>query len=60
MKLRSTLVAAGLLFSVTAAAETPPPLSDLDAYVQKVMAEWQVPGLAIAVVQDGKVVLARG
>ena len=60
MKLRSTLFAACLLFATAAAADTPAPLPDLDAYVQKVMVEWQVPGLAIAVVQDGKVVLARG
>lgn len=36
------------------------PLQGLDAYVQQVMHDWQVPGLAIAIVQDGKVVLARG
>ncbi|MGH8306701.1 MAG: serine hydrolase [Gammaproteobacteria bacterium] len=36
------------------------PLSDIDAYVQKIMQDWKVPGLAVAVVKDGKVVLARG
>ncbi len=36
------------------------PLQGLDAYVQQVMHDWHVPGLAIAVVKDGKVVLARG
>jgi CubicO group peptidase (beta-lactamase class C family) len=36
------------------------PLSDLDPYVQKIMADWKVPGLAVAVVKDGKLVLARG
>lgn len=39
---------------------TPPVLPGLDAYVQQVMHDWHVPGLAIAVVKDGKVVLARG
>ncbi|MGH8398282.1 MAG: serine hydrolase, partial [Gammaproteobacteria bacterium] len=29
-------------------------------YVQKIMQDWKVPGLAVAVVKDGKVVLARG
>jgi len=36
------------------------PLKDLDTYIHKVMKRWQVPGLAIAVVKDGKVVLSKG
>jgi CubicO group peptidase (beta-lactamase class C family) len=32
----------------------------LDAYVAAAMQKWEVPGLAIAVVKDGEVVLARG
>jgi CubicO group peptidase (beta-lactamase class C family) len=43
-----------------AAAAAQAPLADLDAYVHKAMAQWKVPGLAVAVVKDGKVVLARG
>ncbi|MGH8312131.1 MAG: serine hydrolase domain-containing protein, partial [Gammaproteobacteria bacterium] len=43
-----------------AAQPAPAPLADLDSYVQKIMHDWQVPGLAVAVVKDGKVVLARG
>ncbi|HWU75972.1 MAG TPA: serine hydrolase, partial [Rhodanobacter sp.] len=39
---------------------TPAALQGLDAYVQQVMHDWHVPGLAIAVVKDGKVVLVRG
>ncbi len=35
-------------------------LVGLDDYVEKAMTRWEVPGLAIAVVQDGKVVHARG
>ncbi|MBS0382942.1 MAG: serine hydrolase [Proteobacteria bacterium] len=38
----------------------PAPLQGLDTYVQQVMHDWQVPGLAIAIIKDGKVVLARG
>lgn len=34
--------------------------SDLDAYVSQVMGAFEVPGLALAVVKDGKVVLAKG
>lgn len=30
------------------------------AYVDRARADWQVPGVAVAVVRDGKVVLARG
>ncbi|TAN02586.1 MAG: serine hydrolase [Rhodanobacteraceae bacterium] len=41
-------------------AATPTALKGLDPYVQQVMRDWHVPGLAIAVVKDGKVVLARG
>ncbi|MDZ4669062.1 MAG: serine hydrolase [bacterium] len=32
----------------------------LDQYVQREMQRWQVPGLAIAIVKDGKVVLTKG
>ncbi|HKK08342.1 MAG TPA: serine hydrolase domain-containing protein, partial [Gemmatimonadota bacterium] len=42
------------------ATRTPSPLEGLDAYVRRVMDQWNVPGLAVAVVKDGKVVLSRG
>ena len=32
----------------------------MDAYVREAMQKWEVPGLAIAVVKDGEIVLARG
>jgi CubicO group peptidase (beta-lactamase class C family) len=35
-------------------------LDGLDEFIAEVMAEWRVPGLAIAVVEDGEVVLSRG
>lgn len=58
----------GLLFVIcisglscsTLASQPAAPLSDLDAYTLKIMADWKVPGLAVAVVKDGKLVLARG
>src|SRR5258705_11201025 len=34
-------------------------VSDLDHLAAEVMADWKVPGVALAVVQDGKVALAR-
>jgi CubicO group peptidase (beta-lactamase class C family) len=33
---------------------------DLDAYIEKAMTEWQVPGLAIAIVKDDKVIYNKG
>jgi CubicO group peptidase (beta-lactamase class C family) len=39
-------------------AAAPPP--DFDAYVAKVLSTFQVPGVAVAIVKDGKVVLAKG
>lgn len=36
------------------------PLAGLDTYIQRAMVEWQVPGLAIAVVRDDSVIYERG
>jgi CubicO group peptidase (beta-lactamase class C family) len=36
------------------------PLKGLDAYILKAMKDWQLPGLAVAVLKDDKVVLAKG
>lgn len=45
----------------TAIAQQPSFISDsLDHYIQKGMADWQIPGLAIAIVKDGKVVYMKG
>jgi len=35
-------------------------LQGFDPFVQKVLAEWKVPGLAVAVVQNGRMVYSRG
>ena len=53
---------AALLFScvVSLVASLPSALQDLDATVERAMKEFAVPGLAIAIVKDGEVVLARG
>lgn len=41
--------------------KTPRFLTDsLDAYIKKGMAEWRIPGLAIAIIQDGKVIVSKG
>ena len=48
-----------LIFSASARAQTAPP-SDLDSYVARVLKTFDVPGLSIAIVRDGKTVLAKG
>jgi CubicO group peptidase (beta-lactamase class C family) len=39
-------------------AQQAPP--GIDAYVEKVMSTFEVPGVAVTIVKDGKVVLAKG
>src|SRR5205807_3855040 len=36
------------------------PLKGLDEYIKKALMEWEVPGLALAIVKNDKVILARG
>jgi CubicO group peptidase (beta-lactamase class C family) len=54
------LVLATLLAPATSAQQAPPPLAGLDAWIEREMERWQIPGLAIAVVKDDSVVYARG
>ncbi|MCD4783936.1 MAG: serine hydrolase [Candidatus Eremiobacteraeota bacterium] len=51
-----------LSFSIATAetVKTSAELKDLDSYIEKTMKDWKIPGLAIAVVKDGKVVYAKG
>ncbi|HMQ04864.1 MAG TPA: serine hydrolase [Pyrinomonadaceae bacterium] len=48
-----------LIFAVVGFAQ-PAPLAGFDAYAEKAMRDWEVPGMAIAVVKDDKIVFARG
>jgi CubicO group peptidase (beta-lactamase class C family) len=59
MQSRQAGVALVLLLFATplAAGERFAPLDD---YVEAALKEWRVPGLAIAIVKEGKIVLARG
>src|SRR5690606_28341818 len=41
-------------------ATTPAPLAGLDTHVEAVRKRFDVPGIAVAVVKDGEVVLVRG
>lgn len=36
------------------------PLAGFDAYLARAVADWKVPGLAVAVVKDGRIVFAKG
>ncbi len=47
-----------LFISTPLAAQQPPP--KFDAYVRRVMETFSVPGLSVAIVKDGKVVMAQG
>ena len=51
-------LAAALAVPATLFAQQPPPA--FDRYVAQVMATFEVPGMAVAIVKDGHVVLARG
>jgi CubicO group peptidase (beta-lactamase class C family) len=55
--MKRLLILAVLLLATPAASQAPP---DLDTWVQRTMTAFQVPGLSLAVVKDGKVVAARG
>ncbi|HET7112608.1 MAG TPA: serine hydrolase [Pyrinomonadaceae bacterium] len=60
MKIRLVPVLLLLLIVQVAAAQQVAPEPDFDQYVEKAMKEWEVPGLAIAVVKDDKIVFAKG
>lgn len=49
-----------LCLGLPAAHDQPALSPDFDAYVEQVRAAFEVPGLAVAVVRDGQVVLAKG
>ncbi len=54
-------VFAGLASALSAQkAGAPAKLQDLDALAAEAMSDWKVPGVAIAIVQDGKVIYAKG
>jgi CubicO group peptidase (beta-lactamase class C family) len=53
----SVLLCAAYLLTASLAAQAPP---DLDAYVARAMQTFEVPGLAVSVVKDGKVIVAKG
>jgi CubicO group peptidase (beta-lactamase class C family) len=62
MPARSAAVAFVFLaaFGYAPAASQPAPLRGLDAYIEHAMRDWEVPGLALAVVRNDSVIYARG
>src|ERR1700749_4261832 len=64
MKIRRSyvclLIAIALLLTVLPALAQNAPPADLDAYVARAMQTYEVPGIAVAIVKDGKVVLQKG
>ena len=60
---RHRSAALGLLLILAPAAPAhaqSAPLTGLDAYIEGAMAQWDIPGLGIAVVRDDSVIYARG
>lgn len=53
-----------LLLSISSVAQKTNPVDnkvqEFEAYIKKAQQEWQVPGLAVAVVKDGRVLMAKG
>ena len=55
--MRALAFGALLLAAAPALAQWP---ADLDAYIEKARVDWDVPGLAVTVVKDGKLLVAKG
>jgi CubicO group peptidase (beta-lactamase class C family) len=49
-----------LLFSLVGVVSSQPLPKDFDAYVEQVLKTFNVPGVSVAIVKDGKVVLTKG
>src|SRR5262245_29339827 len=63
MKIKRIALLNILLFSLivaSRAAAQVAPLEGFDDYVNKAIKDWEVPGIAIAIVKDDKIVLAKG
>jgi YD repeat-containing protein len=65
-RIRSVVVVLCLVVSVSLAqtkakktTTAPAPLQDFDAYVDRLMHDWKVPGAAVVIVKDGKVALSK-
>src|SRR3954466_502199 len=60
-KIISLFVIGCSLLSIASYSQQPSFITDsLDSYIQQGMKDWSIPGLAIAIVKDGKVVVMKG
>jgi CubicO group peptidase (beta-lactamase class C family) len=58
---RSLLFIIIVFTTAVASAQSPSFVTDsLDKYIERNMRQWRIPGLAIAIVKDGKVILSKG
>ena len=49
-----------LVFAFSAIAQQPAFITDsLDSYITREMQQWQIPGVAVAIVKDGKVIVSK-
>jgi CubicO group peptidase (beta-lactamase class C family) len=60
MKKLLTLLTIGFLSHSIFSQPLTTQLKEFDAYAEKSMAAWQMPGMAVAVVKDGKVIFKKG
>ena len=60
MKTRFTMLVLVVLLAVPAIAAQQAPGADFDEYVNKAIKDWGVPGVAIAIVKDDRIVYAKG
>ena len=59
--MKKTTLCILLLLGITYAKSQPSFIKDsIDSYINKGMKDWKIPGLAITIVKDGKVVLMKG
>ncbi len=59
--LRSSLLLLLLVFPIFVFAQSlDDKLKEIDAYAEKTRQDWNVPGIAVAIVKDDKVVFAKG
>jgi CubicO group peptidase (beta-lactamase class C family) len=59
--MRSACLALLLLLPAALFSQTPGFITDsIDSYIAQGMKDWQVPGLAVVIVKDGKIVLQKG
>jgi CubicO group peptidase (beta-lactamase class C family) len=60
MDMKKTLLLLMICIESSFAQDITKQLKEFDAYVEKGRAQWQMPGMAVAVVKDGKVIFKKG